>query len=240
MSSIRVLSVFLTIMMLIFASPGMSLEWGELEGKIKSTIEGLNLGKHSIETKYSSGKLTVSGYVSSEKEKEKVIEQLGHLQGISEVDNQLTVGKESNGSTDDSVTVRRAVLNEIRQLKGLGTYSLEVRPSDSNEILLEGKVASYQDKTRIEDAARRHIGTGKLTSNLTIKALSEPDLAANVLGALKKESDIDLTGVSVKANKEGIVTFSGSRPNHREIDRILSIANMVDGVTEVKSEMTIK
>jgi len=56
--------------------------------------------------------------------------------------------------------------------------------------------------------------------------------------AFARQAGLNTSGLEVTTSS-GIVTLRGSRPNFREIDRLLSIALMVEGVREVKSEMTI-
>lgn len=238
MRSVQILSAALTALMLFVAAPALSLEWGKLEGNIKDTIESLHLGKHSIETHYRSGKLTVTGYVTSEKERTKVISELTKLHGISSVEDKLTVEPNGSSGSDTSVTLRRAVLDGIRGLKGLGVYSIEVRPGPQG-IMLMGTAANEADKNRIEGAAKQVLGDTRFESKITVAPQpSKSELANRVLAALKKEDAIDLTGVSVRA-EGSTVTISGAKSNHEEIDQILSVANMVDGVKEVKSEMTL-
>ncbi|RIL05988.1 MAG: hypothetical protein DCC75_11235, partial [Proteobacteria bacterium] len=54
--------------------------------------------------------------------------------------------------------------------------------------------------------------------------------------ALNAHPEIDISGITVNT-RNGVVTISGVRPSHRDRDRILSVALMVEGVREIESEL---
>ncbi len=233
------LRTLITCGFLLIASVGNALQWGELEQQIKTTIEGLNLGRHSVETKYAEGSLTVSGYVSSTTEKTKVVEALTKLKGISEVVDELEVKYEDDqGKATSDDPLRKSALEAFKKLEGLGSYEVEIQAREG-QLVLNGTVANARDRTRIAQAAQTVAGVKSVTNNLTVAPPPTNDeVETNVWQALQKNEDIDVDGITIKASN-GIVTVRGQRGNHREIDRILSIVNMADGVTEVKSEMKV-
>lgn len=224
---------------LSFAVPLHALQWGELEQQIKSTIEGLHLGHHSVETKYADGELTVTGYVGSAAEKAKVVQALSSLKGITEVKDELEIknGSAQGGSPADEA-VRKDALDAVKRLSGLGSYELDVQPQNG-EVVLNGSVTNPRDRNRIAEAVQSVAGVKNVTNHLEVAPPpSDSEVETNVWQALQKDTDLDVEGVTIKASN-GVVTVQGTRSNHRQIDRILSIVNMADGVREVKSEMKI-
>lgn len=220
------------------AANAFALEWSELEKEITSTIESLKLSRHSVETKYSEGTLTVTGYVSSAAEKARVVDALSHVKGITTVDSQLEVKNENGGGTTADDPIRKEAIDAVKRLDGLGSYEIDVH-SENNELVIDGTAATPRDRTRIAEAVKLVAGSRTVNNHLKVAPpASDSEVEANVWQALRKDPDLDVEGVTVRASA-GVVTVGGKRPNHRLIDRILSIVNMADGVQEVKSEMKV-
>lgn len=219
------------------ASSASALSWGELEGQIKNTLESLHLGRHSIESEYKSGKLILTGYVSTSSERERVAEALGKLDGISEVENSLEVKAGPGGSVGDDA-IKKTALEAVKGLTGLGSYELDVAVEEG-KLFISGTAASEKDRKRIEQAVQMAVGSKKVENRILLTPPpSDDQVVSNVWAALKKEKDLDTSGIEVTSH-DGVVTITGQKPNHRVIDRILSIANMADGVREVKSKIKL-
>lgn len=228
-----------TFLLILIAHSAHALTWSSLDGKIKDTLESLKLGRHSIESDYHSGVLVVTGYVGTEDEKRRVVESLGRLEGITSVEDHLEVKGGVGVSSAADEPIRKAALEVVKGLTGLGSYEVDIQGEDG-KLILTGSVSSAKDKTRIEDAVKLAVGHHPLESRIVLAPpLSDAQIEKNVWDALNKEKDLDTEGIAIAVNN-GVVTISGNRPNHRLIDRILSIANMADGIREIKSQMKIK
>ena len=59
-----------------------------------------------------------------------------------------------------------------------------------------------------------------------------------LLFALRRDLNFDWSNVQIRI-QHGTATFSGSLANHRQIDHMLAIALMVEGVRDVRSELKI-
>lgn len=234
----RAIELIILIFFISLCAVAMALGWGELEKSIKSTIEGLKLGRHSIESEWSEGVLTVTGYVGSGDEKERVGEALAALDGVKNVDNQLEVRVDLYSASPSTLDLRKNVLDTIGKLSGLGLHEISVF-AQGEKIMLSGSTASQKDRDRIESAVKSIPGVSELENRITvIKGPDDEKITENVWTALKKEKDLDLNGIAVSTDS-GIVTVKGVQQKHRTLDRILSIANMADGVKEVKSEVNL-
>ncbi len=231
--------VLILTAILFFTGPLHALQWGELEQEIKATIESLKLGRHSIETKYASGSLTVSGYVSSTSEKDRVVRALSNLKAISEVKDELEIKNEGTSSGVLEESLRKGALDSIKRLVGLGTYEVDLQ-SEGSRLILNGSAATERDLTRIAEAVRTAAGVRSIDNRMKIAPPpSDDEVETSIWQALQKNEDLDVEGISIKS-RGGIVTVTGTRTNHREVDRILSVVNMAHGVREVKSHMTLR
>jgi len=154
-----------------------------------------------------------------------------------------------------SGSIRQQVSAAIDTKGRLGKYdiSIDVR---QGEVTLDGQVASLNASRLIEEAARSVPGVREVNNNLYINHSwyvpaqahltqrpepvkpSDSEISADVKNALQREANIDLAGLRIET-KNGVVTIDGSRTSFRDIDRILSIALMVDGVEDIKSSMTV-
>lgn len=143
---------------------------------------------------------------------------------------------------------------EISNLGPLGAYELEII-DQHGAITLNGFVSSPDISSKIENAASGVKGVVSVRNQLQIKpqvqqlpnnkfkhASEMPDdmqLLRSVKQSLVHESDIDVSKLGINV-RDGVVYFSGSLNNHREVDRILSHTLMIDGVKDISSNLTIK
>ncbi|RMQ51200.1 putative phospholipid-binding protein [Pseudomonas cichorii] len=58
---------------------------------LKKHISGVGLGNPAVQTSVDDGKVTVTGEVSSQEEKEKILLALGNISGVEQVDDQMTI-----------------------------------------------------------------------------------------------------------------------------------------------------
>lgn len=154
-----------------------------------------------------------------------------------------------------SAQVRNAVMAELESIPQLGTYdvTLDVR---QRKATLSGVVGSDWARSEIQKITERQPGVSSVKNMLVVRSVTEPvgpqtqvrarlrpqmtdeQLSQAVMKALKSESAITTSGLKVDT-MNGVVTLRGSQNSFRDIDRILGITLMVDGVRDVQSEMTV-
>ncbi|MFN4894340.1 MAG: BON domain-containing protein [Pseudomonadota bacterium] len=129
--------------------------------------------------------------------------------------------------------VLRGIKSKVRDAK----YEVKVTDLDSF-ILLEGEVDS--ERSRSEVLAAAHASTSKrVRDELRVRpAPSDSQIADQVRGALRQDCPqlVDRVQVDVRG---GVAYLSGDLRNHREVDELLATTLMVQGVIDIKSDITL-
>ncbi|MCO6432512.1 MAG: BON domain-containing protein [Deltaproteobacteria bacterium] len=198
-------------------------------------LEGL--GKHEIEVEVRGNDVALEGYVSSFDDKERVVSAVKGASGVDEIIDNLTVTGERAGLRENAVV--RAIHDQIKAKLTNTSYSIDVIQKDGT-VYLRGETQSESDKKAAQEAAQHVAGDLKIINEIRVRteSISDSQITQNVLGALQSEQAPGLEGVSL-STIEGVVHVKGAVKNHREIDRILSIALMVPGVKSVRSDVKI-
>src|SRR5262249_8682747 len=107
------------------------------------------------------------------------------------------------------------------------------------QVFLQGQVPTERNRSAIEETTRQVPGVDTITDEISVREPpTDSELVARVQDALSTSGEVNTGGLIITAS-EGVVSFQGNRQNHEDIDRILSIALMVPGVRDIKSEMTL-
>jgi osmotically-inducible protein OsmY len=161
--------------------------------------------------------------------------QSGYMDNVSA--NPGGIGESLAGGSQRSSQVVDSVLREIKQQARGAKYSVKV--SDLGEsLLLEGEVDSERGRDQIVAAASSVAGK-RVSDQLRIRpTLSDDQIAERVKMALERDYPDVAKRVHLDV-KDGVVHLSGDLRNHREIDELLSTTLMVEGVRDLKSDITI-
>jgi osmotically-inducible protein OsmY len=129
------------------------------------------------------------------------------------------------------------VLREIRRQVRDARYNIRVTDLD-DAVLLEGEVDS--ENTRREMVRVTHAAASKpVRDELRVRpAPSDSQIAERVKGALRQDYPQLADRVQVEV-RNGVAYLSGNLGSHREVDELLSTALMVEGVTDIKSDITL-
>jgi osmotically-inducible protein OsmY len=129
------------------------------------------------------------------------------------------------------------VLREVKkQVKG-SRYSIKVTDLD-DVLLLEGEVDSEKARQEIV-AIASSIASKRVNDELRIRpAISDEQIAERVKQALLRDYPSVAKKVQIGVT-DGVARLSGDLRNHREVDELLSTTLMVEGVKDVKSDITI-
>jgi osmotically-inducible protein OsmY len=153
--------------------------------------------------------------------------------------------KDANGAAvtgesplDPLERVRKQALLAIKKLTTLKSYEVDVAVSEST-VTITGSATEDADIKKITKAVQNVSGQRNVTNTMTLRPRpADAELESAIKRALSDEANLNWEGITVRV-VNGIAYFEGTKPNHRDIDRILSIANMVDGVARVESKMKV-
>lgn len=207
---------------------------------VEETIRQIpDLGPHSISIETHQGFVKLTGTVNSAEDRSRIESRVRGIPETTSIKNELTIKEVvPPAAAARSRQIAREIRDQIEADHSIGGYSIDILPSGET-LALVGTVAQERDRGIIEQIARKAAGVVTVDNRLTAApAESDEVVELNVRTALKNAGDVDLTGLGIAANG-GLVTFTGARNNHRDIDRILGVALMVPGVREIKSNMTI-
>lgn len=215
-----------------YASP-MSIR-DEIIGNLNQ-IE--NLGRHEFDVDVRGTVVTLDGFVSSSSDKVRVETIARQAHGVSEVVDKLAVNGPSAVVQNEAAKRIRDSVKARSHLKG---YQMEINQIE-NEIVISGAVSTSADKLEIGSIASG-LAEGRAVSNLLVvqgaKEVPDNVLREKIASALKNEGVPGLNTVDFTVSN-GIASFTGEVQGHRDIDRILSIALMIDGVRSVRSDVKI-
>lgn len=154
-------------------------------------------------------------------------------------------------SFSDSKAVLDSVENAIRSDSTIGTYNLQLKYFQGL-VFLDGEVGSEMAKTKAGELASSVKGVEDIRNELKVnpslrgnevtprampRYADDSSLTSTLRRTLSQEGA--LVGDATVDVSNGVATFRGTANNFKEIDRMLSIALMVDGIRSVKNEMTI-
>ena len=198
-----------------------------------------DLGRHNVDIEVRWGTVTLTGEVASPSARQRIEDIVTTVLGVDKVVNQLQVqGANPVVSKSDAVAQRIAqrAQREIRDERF--TLQVEERPG---EVVLKGGTDTLAAAQIIRVIAEQEAPGMQVRNQLQVREelLTNDQLRQRVLQALASESLIRSEDLDIQANN-GVVTIKGVRPNHREVDRILSVVVMVEGVKDVKSQLRLE
>jgi len=129
------------------------------------------------------------------------------------------------------------VIRAIRKQVPDAKFDITVTDLD-NAVLLQGEVDSEQSRRSIVEVT--HAASSKqVRDELRIRpAPADSQITEQVKDALRRDYPQLADRVQVEV-RNGVAYLSGDLRNHREVDELLSTALMVEGVTDIKSDITL-
>ncbi|MCO6429787.1 MAG: BON domain-containing protein [Deltaproteobacteria bacterium] len=140
--------------------------------------------------------------------------------------------------------------NELEE-SNLRNYEIEIA-AYRNSVTLDGTVQSQRDKEVVEQIALRTAGVRSVKNNLKVAPLqdarasirldvterNDKDISDAVRQAIGRTVPAALNSVRL-ATEDGVVTLKGSLPTRLAIDHVLAVTLMVDGVSDIESEILV-
>ena len=233
----KILRTLVLILMLTACSQGFSTPY-RITNDVDNVIRQLEYsGRHEIQIDVRDTTVSVDGFVSSAEEKNMVENAIYGVQGVRHVKNNLKVLEGSIVSNSD---LAKRIRDRLKADPTIMNCTMEIEHK-SSVLNLKGEVTNPLDRDRIYNVARELAPDLKIQNNLRVKVKelpSDADINQRVMNALRAEGISGLEGVLVDT-EEGIVVFTGRVDNHRQIDHMLTIALMVEGVRSVRSDVKI-
>lgn len=189
------------------------------------------------------GTVKLQGRVNSEESKSLAADIALRKPGVTSVINDLVIDTSlTSGSISVSGTspelVREALARINKEMPQSGQYEIKVQSIGEGNLTLLGKVSSDAMKNRAEAIAREISGVTSISNKIIAPLpVSDDEISGKVMNALKEEG-IDTSSLVIES-RNGIVTLSGDRSTHEDIDKLITTTIMVDGVKSVNSKMTL-
>lgn len=223
------------VLLLTISSAVFAQSSGSIRNSIFSQIENAGLRGWDISVDARYGKVTLDGSVATEKDRQAVESIALRTSGVERLESNLTV---TGSPAYSNSPLEQSIRSDLMARPDLKNFNFEVSEAEG-KVVLSGQAQTEREAQIAEQVARSHRGVKEIKNQITVQApLSDRELAANVRRAISREQNISLDGLDVMA-QNGTVVLRGARPDFRDIDRVLSIALMVQGVRDVKNEMTI-
>ena len=216
-----------------------SAVWQEITGSIKKDMGALHppLGPHNVDIEYRGrGVVRLNGAVSSESERERIASIAEQTAGVKEVENKLMVSAAGYISGEAQDEVRR-IKQELRKQVRVGGYSLSIEPTH-NDVVLRGNAATSQTKEDILKVARAVSKKNIIDQIVVTNLVDDVTIKKSIEELIRKESPSLFKTLEVEVSK-GIVILQGNLRSRLEVDKVLSSVLMVDGVTDIQSEITV-
>ena len=223
-----------------------SVAYGEdLSDKVSAKLETVTIGAHELDISSRRGVVTLNGWVSSSKDKNTVLSTVRAMDGVEEVVDLLQIDEKIHAqiNLDDNklgeariAEVSAAVENYLQGLTLRGPHSLRYELSDQG-VIINGELPAGVEKQALLYQVKRKVSS-PIVDNIVVRAWpSDSDLKQKVRYDLSGKQGIDLQGISFSV-VNGVVTISGKRQNHLQADQLAAAVLMVEGVRDVKSEVT--
>jgi hyperosmotically inducible protein len=151
---------------------GERMDDAEITARVKAAlIEDDQIRARNIDVETQSGAVQLSGFVDSEAEKKAAEATALSVQGVSEIDNALIVGRESRtaGAVVDDSIITSKVKAQLANDAGLGTASavnVEVR---GGVVQLSGFVSSDAEKQRAAQVAQSVEGVADVRNDVAVR-----------------------------------------------------------------------
>lgn len=204
-------------------------------------LDGLRLSAHELDITSEGKKVKISGWVSSEEDKQKILQAVDAMQDIREVEDEIDVS--SKFIMDDSQAVstrleevKQAASRYMQRARYKGAYSFSYS-LDEEGVLIKGSAPSGTEPEALVYAISREVSTPVRQDIFVRPWPADSVLKERVRAELQDKLGYDLKGVIFLVS-DGVVTLRGYKPTHEEIDQLAAAVLMIEGVRDLKSEMT--
>ena len=194
------------------------------------------------------GVVTLTGTVSEESHKSLAQETVAGLPGVKSVDNKLEVKGERPADNSDAWLITK-VKTTLLFHSSVSGFKTEVNAKDGI-VTLQGEATSLAQKDLTTEYAKDVEGVKGVNNEMTVAKTSKKtqtaggkidDASITALVKMTLFQHRSTSGLNTSVTtKKGVVTLGGKAKNAAEKDLATKFAKDVNGVKEVKNQMTIE
>lgn len=212
-------------------------DWREVNNNVSEQIAMIQppIGSHNIEIdNRGKGEVRLEGYVESEEARQRVQQAAERAQGVSRVDNHLAISSTAQPRRNDEIArMEEAFRRDVPH----GRYNVSV-VTDRDRVILRGTVDSQTTREQIVSSASS-VAKRTVSDQLVVQgARSDAEIQESLRRALENEYPRLMRDLQVSV-QNGVATVEGKLSNHRQVDEVLASALNIEGVRDVRSEVTI-
>lgn len=186
------------------------------------------------------GRVTLEGSVPSYSAIGVATDNAWDVEGVINVDNQLTVKYPSTVTVPSDEDIQSNINNSLLWDSNIDSSNIDISV-DAGIVTLEGEVDAYWKLYHIENKADV-TGVIDIVNKLAVvptEEVMDEDIAESVVNALTRNYNVDVDDVNVKV-ESGKVTLTGSVPSWSAYTSAETSAFYTLGVVEVDNQLTIK
>lgn len=219
-----------------------SADWREVNSDVSNQIAMIQppIGPHTIEIdNRGRGEIRLEGYVENEEARRRVQEAAERAHGVSRVDNRLAVAHAPQSRRNEEIArMEEAFHRDVPN----GRYNVSVF-TEPDRVILRGTVDSQATRERIVSSAasvaKRTVSDQLIIQDVRAGArISDAELENSIRRALSEEYPRLMRELRVTV-RDGVATVEGKLSNHRQVDEVLASILNVEGVSDVRSHVTI-
>jgi osmotically-inducible protein OsmY len=216
------------------------------------------IGDYELEVEARGSSLTLTGRVADENARNTIEQIARSIDGVGRVENRLSIdpsfrpAAHSHTSRDhyDRLNVlgendiSRSILARVRADHLINGYKLEIQTDSlrtgGNSVILRGEARNLQDIERITSIAWQEPGVSTVRNLMQIKASrSDQEIYTDALNVMRRQSELNMANINLTV-REGSLKVRGDAPTFRAVDALLADLQMIDGVMQVSSQMTVQ
>lgn len=229
-----------------------------IDGKAEATLLfNTKLNSFDINTDVLSGKVTLTGEVENEAEKQLAEELVRGIDGVIDVDNSLTFSKTDVDDMDDEFrTVMSKDMNEAKDkshnamtkdMDGIKDKSHSAMTNDMDGVKDNSHTAMTKEMDSAKDKSHSAMnknmddmdGMDDMDDVEETMAISDAKIVTVLKSRLLDESEVTGTDIDVDVDNR-VVTLKGNVKSETERQLVVSIAENTDDVDSVKDMLTVK
>lgn len=186
------------------------------------------------------GVVTLTGTVPSYAQLSLAAADAWKIQGVTDVDNLLTVTIPETVTVPSDAQIETNVENMLRWNATVDSTDIDVSVTHGT-VTLEGTVDDYWQKWRADDLAADLSGVVLVENHLTVvptESFVDQDIAEDIEAALERNLYVVAEDITVEV-ENGIVTLTGTVPTYHAHAEAYNAAMNTVGVVEVHNHLTV-
>lgn len=225
-----------------------------IDGKAEATLLfNTKLNSFDINTDVLSGKVTLTGEVENESEKQLAEELVRGIDGVTDVDNSLTFSKTDVGDMDDK---SHTAMTKDMDMDKVKDKSHSAMTKDMDNVKDKSHTAMTKEMDDVKDKShnamtkemddmkdKSHTAMNKSMDDMDdveeTSAISDAKIVTVLKSRLLDESEVSGTDIEVDVDNR-VVTLKGNVKSETERQLVVSIAENTDDVDSVKDMLTVK